>query len=83
MPRVMVAIQMTNEEKALLDKRAEHHGQTIGEYLRVCVLMDGVMDLDVDALKIAKHRAKAKVGERLSKLLGVDVTDALIKRTLA
>jgi hypothetical protein len=79
MPRIMVAMKLTEAEKALLDKRVEASGMTLSDYLRVCMLVDGVMDGDKDALKLVAGNLREKVGRRLSSILGFEGQDAPVK----
>lgn len=79
MPRIMVAMKLTEEERALLAKLSERNDMTEADYLRVCMLIDGVMSGDRDALKLAGGALREKVARRFSHLLGFSSTDAPVK----
>lgn len=66
----MVKLQLEPDERALLVKLAKTDQVSIGEYLRLCMLADGVTRFDPDALAICKRRASDKVKARLATLWG-------------
>ena len=70
MPRIMVTMKLTDEERALLSKLSDNNRMTEADYLRVCMLVDGVMSGDRDALRIAGGQLREKVARRVSALLG-------------
>jgi hypothetical protein len=79
MPRIMVAMKLTEAEKALLEKRVQVSKMTMSDYLRVCMLVDSVMDGDKDAIKLMAGNLRAKVTQRLVSLLGFDEKDVPVK----
>jgi hypothetical protein len=75
----MVTLKLTEEERALLAKLATKRNMTEADYLRVCMVMDGVMDGDKDAVKIVGGKLRDVVGKRISELCGFDFKDAPVK----
>lgn len=79
MPRIMVAMKLTEDERKLLSKAAKANSMTEADYLRVCMIMDRVMDADPLAMKIAGAALRVKVGQRVASLLGFKFEDAPVK----
>lgn len=79
MPICQLAIKFTEDERALLRKRAAKQKMSEADYLRVCMIFDSVMDGDSLALKITAGRMREKVGRRLAQVLGFEVTDVPVK----
>lgn len=79
MPRILVAMKLTEDEKALLTKLSERNDMTVADYLRVCMLIDGVMSGDRDAIKLAGGVLREKVAQRFSALLGFGSSNAPVK----
>lgn len=79
MPILKLQIKFTDEERALLKKLAAKNDMTEADYLRVCMIMDGVLEGDRDAIKITAGRLREKVGRRVADLLGMTFTDAPVK----
>ena len=79
MPRVMIGMKLTEGERALLAKLSQRNRMTEADYLRVCMLIDGVMSGDRDALKLAGGALRDKVARRFSELLGFSSGDAPVK----
>lgn len=79
MPICQLAIKFTEDERALLRKRAAKEKMTEADYLRVCMIMDSVMDGDPLAFKITGRNLREKVGRRVADLLGFQVSDAPVK----
>lgn len=79
MPRIMIGMKLTEDERKLLAKAAKANDMTEADYLRVCMLMDRVMDADPLAMKIAGATLRAKVGRRVATLLGFKFENAPVK----
>lgn len=79
MPRIMVAMKLTEDERRLLSKAARDNDMTEADYLRVCMLMDRVMDADPLAIKIASGALREKVGRRVAEVLGFNFKDVPVK----
>jgi hypothetical protein len=79
MPRIMVNMKLTEEERALLAKRAVVLQMTEADYLRVCMLVDSVLDGDRDAVRIVGGNLREKVGRRVANLLGFEFKNAPVK----
>ncbi len=71
MPIMKLQIKFTDEERALLQEMAERNGMTEADYLRVCMIVDGVMSGNKQAIKITAGRLREKVGRRVADLLGL------------
>ena len=67
MPILRFEIRFSEAERALLAKRAKKAHMSEAELLRVCMVMDAVLEGDRDALGIAFVRARDKAYKRLSK----------------
>jgi hypothetical protein len=76
MPRIMVNMRLTEDERDLLAKAAKANDVSESDYLRICMLMDRVMDADPLALKICAGKLREKVGRRVAEVLGLKVTEA-------
>jgi hypothetical protein len=74
----MVAMKLTEDERALLRRRAEKEHLTEADYLRVCMLMDSLMSGDYVAAKIFGDKVRAKLLEKVG-LGGDRLKDALSK----
>lgn len=72
MPILRLQIKFTDEERALLQKLAAKDGMTEADYLRVCMLMDGVMGGDRDAIRIMAGKLREKVAAKMASLLRTD-----------
>lgn len=73
MPRIMITLKLTEDERALLAKAAKANDMTEADYLRVCMIMDRVMDGDPLAIKITAGNLREKVARRVAAMLGMDV----------
>jgi hypothetical protein len=78
-PIMTLQIKFTEAERALLRKLAAKNKLSEADYLRVCMIMDGVMDGDRDAIKITAGRIREKVGRKVAGLLGFDFKNAPVK----
>jgi hypothetical protein len=65
MPRIMVTMKLTEDERVLLARRAEKEGLTEADYLRMCMLMDSLMSGDFAAAKIFGQKVKTKLAEKM------------------
>lgn len=65
MPTIRFDIKFTERERALLRKRATSHRMTEADYLRVCMIADGFMSGDPDAIAATRDKLKDKVKQRL------------------
>lgn len=79
MPILRLQIKFTDKERALLRKLAAKNDMTEADYLRTCMIVDGVYSGDPDAIKITAGRIREKVARKVAGLLGFEVTDAPIK----
>lgn len=77
MPIIRFDMKLTEEESALLKKRAKAEGTTQSDYLRVCMLTDSFFAGDQDAIRIMRGRLGHLVREKLSAWLPGPV----VKRT--
>ncbi len=68
MKDVVMQFRVTEEEKDLIDKCAKRAGMTVAEYVRVCLLMEMVVDGELQALKI------------IGQTIGLKAMDALRRR---
>jgi uncharacterized protein (DUF1778 family) len=71
MPRVMVNMKLTEDERKLLAKAAKANDLTEADYLRVCMIMDRLMEADPLAMKITAGRLREKVGRRVADVLRI------------
>jgi hypothetical protein len=69
MPRVMVNMRLSDEERALLKKRAEKHNMGEADYLRMAMVMEALTAGDQKAWLILGDRLRSKAAESLSPLL--------------
>lgn len=70
MPIIQVNVKLTADERALLAKGAKANDMTEADYLRVCMIMDRVMDGDPLAIKVTAGRIREKVRRKVTELLG-------------
>lgn len=77
MPIVQINVKLTDQEKALLAKRAKANELTEADYFRVCMILEGVMDGDKDAIRITGGHLREKLARSVSRL-GL-FTDAPVK----
>jgi hypothetical protein len=78
-PILQLAIKFTEAERALLRKRSVKLDMSEADVLRVCMVMDAMMDGDKDAFKITAGRLREKVGKRLADLVEYRPQDAPVK----
>lgn len=69
MPILTLQIKFTEDERALLRKRAKVLNLPEADVLRVSMICDAIVDGDRDAWKIGAGRLKAAVTARLSELV--------------
>lgn len=77
MPRIMVTLKLTEEERALLRKRSSAEGTTEADYLRMCMLTESFFAGDQDALKIMRGHLGALVRQKLNSW----IPGPVVKRT--
>lgn len=65
----MMQFRVTEQEKALIEKCAKKAGMEVADYIRVCLLMEMVIDGEVQALKIIGRRIGMKAMDALSRHL--------------
>ncbi len=68
MPVEVFGIKFTEEERALLRKRAKIEKLSEADYLRVCMIVDAVMAGDRDAIKITAGRLREKFLARVRRI---------------
>lgn len=62
---VQVNVRFTEEEKAVLSRRAEKEGISETEHLRTCVLLEAFLAADAGAVRLMGRRLRVKLAERL------------------
>jgi len=62
------AIKFTEEERALLRKRARIEKMSEADYLRVCMIVDAMLAGDRDAIKITAGRLREKFVARVRRI---------------
>jgi hypothetical protein len=65
----MVNMKLTEDERALLAKRAKKEGLTEADYLRMCMVLESIMAGDLAAVKIAGANLRKKLAEKAGMLL--------------
>jgi Family of unknown function (DUF6290) len=65
----MMQFRLNDEEKALIEKCAKKAGMTVSEYIRVCMLMEMVVDGEMQALRIIGRTIGMKAMNSLSRRL--------------
>jgi hypothetical protein len=68
MKDVVMQFRVTEEEKDLINRCAKNARMTVAEYVRVCLLMEMVVDGELQALKI------------IGRTIGMKAMDALQRR---
>jgi hypothetical protein len=68
MPVEVLAIKFTEEERALLRRRAKKEKLSEADYLRVCMIMDSMISGDRGALKIMAGRLREKFLARVRRI---------------
>jgi hypothetical protein len=61
MPRELVTMRLTEQERSLLDKRARKANLTVADYLRMTMVLEAVTAGDLDAVKILGEAVRAKL----------------------
>ena len=79
MPRVMVSLRLSEAEQALLARRAKKRGQSEADYLRVCMVMDSIIDGDLGAVKILSDSSRMKLAECFSVQPGDKLKKAMLR----
>jgi uncharacterized protein (DUF1778 family) len=65
----MMQFRVNDEERALIEKSAKKAGMSVSEYIRVCMLMEMVIDGEMQALKIIGRTIGMKAMDALSRRL--------------
>jgi len=68
MPREVVNMKLTENEKALLIKRSHKAHLTVADYLRMAMVLEAVTGGDLDAVKILGENVRAKLVRIFSEL---------------
>jgi hypothetical protein len=63
-------VHLTKQERLYIKRRAGANRLPEADYLRMCVLVEGVMEHDAEAWLMMVGRVKALVTERLRQALG-------------
>jgi len=61
MPRIMVTMKLTEEERALLRERSDKQDMTEADYLRMCMMMEAITAGNFKALKIFGDKVRGKL----------------------
>jgi hypothetical protein len=65
MPTLMFNIKFTDEERAILRRQAKKSKSTEADHLRVCMLVDAVVEGDMQAIKLTAGRMREKFVARM------------------
>lgn len=80
MPISQFSIKFTSEERALLRKQAAKRGLSEADCLRVCLVVDSVMDGDPLAVKITVGRVRDLARRRMSELFGLGLQTKVLAK---
>jgi hypothetical protein len=62
---IQVNVKLSEDERAVLARRAKKEGVTESDYLRTCMMMDALLAGDIGAFKITGERLRVKLKQRL------------------
>lgn len=65
----MMSFEFTDAEEGYIKHRSKRLGMSYSDYLRYAAIYEGVMGLDVEALRLARRRNLAKVRAAFGDLL--------------
>ena len=66
MPRIMITMKLTEDERALLKKRAEKLDLTEADYLRMTMVLESILSGDLLAVKVLGQEARVKLAGVMS-----------------